>query len=139
MRALLSALLLLLLLATGCGSAPPAPDSALDGLWRAITIDRAPVGRTDFLIRIRGGRVVGGKDGCNSWAFDMTRPPEPDGTRSIASDLIGCSAIPQRPAYWRALGNGNVVPTLTAAGELRIAAGGSELRATRVAVPAARP
>lgn len=131
---------LLLLAVAGCGAdRQPAFDDGLDGLWRATAIDGDPVGRADFLIRIRGGRVVGGKDGCNSWAYDMTRPPEPDGTRIVVSDAMGCPGIAKRPAYWRALGNGNAVPMPTDTGALRLRAGSGEIVARRWAVPAARP
>jgi hypothetical protein len=124
MRAILPSMLLLL----SCEQASdPASDGRYDGLWAATTIDRQVVAPDAFLVRIRGGRVVGGKDGCNSWAFDMTRPPEPDGTRTIATDLMACPGVPPRPAYWRALGNGNVPPIVTDQGELRLRAGGSEL------------
>ena len=84
---------------------------------------------------MRGGRVVGGKDGCNNWGFDLTRQPEPDGTRTIATDLMACPDVPPRPNYWRALGNGNAVPELTGTGELRLRAAGSELLARPVPGP----
>jgi hypothetical protein len=124
---------------SACGSGPPAPDSRYDGLWRAETIDGAPVGRTEFLIRIRGGRPVGGKDGCNSWSFDMTRSPEPNGTRSVVSTCMGCPGLAGQDGYWRALGNGNVVPVPAEGGSLRLHAGGSEILARRTPSPAGAP
>jgi len=128
-----------LLLATGCGGdGRPQPDPSHDGLWRAETIDGDPVGRSEFLLRVRDGRVVGGKDACNHWGFDFTRPPEPDGTRAIISTLMACPGIPGIPAYWRAIGNGNAVPQLTEEGKLRFRAGGSEIVARRVP-PAVKP
>lgn len=126
----------LLLLFSACGG---EQEPARNGLWRATTIDGAPVGRTDYLIRIRGGRVVGGKDGCNSWSYDMTRPPEPNGTRMVVSTCIGCPGLAEQAGYWRALGNGNVVPVLIENGRLRLRAGGSEILARRAASPAAAP
>lgn len=126
----------LLLLLAGCAEeARRARDGSLDGLWRATSIDGDPVGRTDFLIRIRGDRVVGGKDGCNAWAYDMTEPPAPDGTRLVLSAPMECPGIPARPGYWRALGNGNAAPALTNQGEMRLRAGGSEILASRAALP----
>lgn len=124
---------LALSLAALCGCGPE--QASLDGLWRATAIDGQPVGRTDFLIRVRGGRVVGGKDGCNSWAYDMTQRPEPDGTRMVVSDAMACPGIAQRPAYWRALGNGNAGPILSESGDLRLRAGGSEIMARRANQP----
>lgn len=130
----------LLLLAGGCdGQDRPVPDPSLDGLWRAERIDGDPVGRTEFLIRVRGGRVVGGKDGCNGWAFDQTRPPEPDGTRAVVSSCIGCPGIPSISEYWRAIGNGNAVPVLTRDGQLRLRAGGHEILARRSEIRRGRP
>jgi hypothetical protein len=131
-----AALPLLLLLAACADGREPARDGRLDGLWRATAIDGQPVGRTEFLIRVRGGRVVGGKDGCNSWAFEMTRPPEPNGHRTIVTDLMDCGPVPLEAAYWRALGNGNVVPRADETGELRLRAAGSEIVARRTERPA---
>lgn len=129
---------LLLALLAGCGSSSREPDPRLDGLWEATSIDGKPVPADRFLLRLRNGRVVGGRDGCNSWGYDETVPPAPDGSRTIVSDLMGCPAIPQRPAYWRALGNGNVVPALRRPdSQLRIAAGGAEILARRA--PEKRP
>ncbi|HEX8402841.1 MAG TPA: hypothetical protein VF628_14205 [Allosphingosinicella sp.] len=130
------AALLLLLLASGCGADKDrASDGRYDGMWTATTIDGQAVAPRAFLVRVRGGRVVGGKDGCNHWVFDLTRPPEPDGTRTIATDLMACPGVPPRPTYWRALGNGNAVPDMTPTGELRLRAGGSVLLARRLPAP----
>ncbi len=126
MRALPFGIMALL---AACGGASE-PNGASDGLWRVTAVDGAPVGTAEFLVRIRGGRVIGGKDGCNAWVYDRSRPPAPDGTRMVISDLTECSALPQRPAYWRALGNGNAVPELTGQGQLRLRAGGSDLLAS---------
>jgi hypothetical protein len=126
-----AALLALLALLPACGGEPdPAADRRHDGLWRVTEIDGDPVGASDYLIRLRAGRVVGGKDGCNSWMFDLTRAPEADGTRPIISDLMGCAAVPSRAAYWRAIGNGNVVPRFGPDGSVRLRAAGSELLAS---------
>lgn len=133
-----AALLLALLTCAGCGRPEPAHDPGLDGLWRAESIDGKPVGRTDYLIRVRGGRPVGGKDGCNSWSYDLTRPPEPNGARPVVSTCIGCPGLAGQDGYWRALGNGNVVPVLAKDGRLRLRAGGSEVLA-RSAPGAQRP
>ena len=127
-----STLMFLVALMTGCADreTPPA-DASLDGLWRAERIDGDPVGRTEFLIRVRGGRVVGGKDGCNGWGFDQSRPPEPNGSRLVVSTCMGCPGIPKISEYWRAIGNGNVIPVLTDQDQLRLRAGGHEILARR--------
>ena len=103
-----------------------------DGLWAVTTISGVDVPTENFLLRIRDGRVVGGRDGCNSWGFDETQPPQPDGTRMIVSDLQACPPTPELRGYWRALGNGNAPLRLTANGELRIRAGGDEIVARRM-------
>jgi hypothetical protein len=121
--------LLALLIVCGCDSTPEAAGNAAEGSWRVTTIDGDPVGGAVFEVRVRGGRVIGGKDGCGAWIFDYSRPPAPDGTRMVLSELTPCSAMPQRSAYWRAVGNGNVRPRLAGEGHLRLAAGGSELLA----------
>ncbi len=119
--------LFVLLVLCGCGGSPEAAKDALEGSWRVTTIDGDPVGAAEFQVRVRDGRVIGGKDGCSAWVFDMTRPPTPQGMRLVITDLTPCPAIPQRPAYWRALGNGNARPVIAGAGRLRLEAGGSEL------------
>lgn len=119
----------LLLLVAGCGD----QESAIpDGMWAATAIDGEPVPPDQFLIRVRAGRVTGGRDGCNSWAFDATQPPMPNGTRMIVSDLQECRETPARSAYWRALGNGNAVPRTNEAGALQLRAGGAQIIARPV-------
>jgi hypothetical protein len=126
--------LLLLLLAVACHG-PDAEEAArrghLDGIWSVTTISGRNVPEGSYLVRLRAGRVTGGHDGCNSWAFDATVPPRPDGTRMIVADAQECAPTPSMRAYWRALGNGNVPPGLTGSGELRIKAAGEELLARR--------
>jgi hypothetical protein len=137
-----AALFFVLLASAGCDGVEPARDPRLEGLWRAESIDGKPVGQTEYLIRIRGGRPTGGNDGCNSWGYDMTRPPEANGTRSVVSTCMGCPGLVGQDAYWRALGNGNIVPVLAEDGALRLRAGGSEILARRAPVqkgPAASP
>ena len=123
-------LLFLLLALAACGGSDPAEEGRLDGLWQVEEINgSAPT--ASFLLRIRGGRVVGGRDGCNSWGFDLTQPPEPDGTRMVISDAQGCPLTRERNAYWRALGNGNVRPVLTEDRKLKLNVGVDEV----IAVP----
>ena len=124
MRAALSSLLFVL---PACGG--EAAD--LDGMWRVTAISGEEVPPGQFLLRVRDGRVTGGRDGCNSWGFDETQPPAPDGTRMIISDAQGCAPTPQLRGYWRALGNGNAPLQTSEAGELRIRAGGDEIIARR--------
>nr|WP_295371499.1 hypothetical protein [uncultured Sphingosinicella sp.] len=130
MRLLLPAAALL----TACGEMADREAAASgqhDGLWDVVEISGDPAPPGKFLIRLRSGRVTGGRDDCNSWGFDETRPPAPDGTRTILSDLRACGQTAQRRSYWRAIGNGNVVPRLTAGGELKLEAGGDEIVARR--------
>src|SRR5688572_12299972 len=103
-----------------------------DGLWSVTAISGVEIPAEKFLLRIRDGRVVGGRDGCNSWGFDETQPPQPDGTRMIVSDAQECAPTPQLRGYWRALGNGNAPLRLTPGGELRVRAGGAEIIARPV-------
>lgn len=122
------ALVVLLLCAACTDEKPVVPD----GLWAVTAISGVDVPAETFLLRIRDGRVVGGRDGCNSWGFDETQPPRPDGTRMIVSDLQACAPTPQLRGYWRALGNGNAPVRLQEDGELRIRAGGDEIAARRL-------
>lgn len=120
--------LILLALCAACDR--PEPDH--DGMWTVTAISGETVPAGAFLLRVRGGRVTGGRDGCNAWGFDETRPPAADGTRMILSDAQECAATPQLRGYWRALGNGNAPLRLNESGELRIRAGGDEIVARRV-------
>jgi hypothetical protein len=121
---------LIVVAVSGCGGSDTSQDVArsghLDGLWAVTMIGGEPAG-PDYLLRIRGGRVVGGKDGCNSWGYDLTLPPRPDGTRMIISDAMACPLTPERKAYWRALGNGNAPVRLNDDGRLLVEAGGEEI------------
>ena len=119
----------LALLSAACSGGEPA---VADGLWSVTAITGAQVPPEKFLLRIRDDRIVGGRDGCNSWGFDETQPPAPDGTRMIVSDAQECAATPQLRGYWRALGNGNAPLRPMANGELRIRAGGDEIAARRL-------
>lgn len=126
-------LLFLLAALAGCGGSDPAREGRLDGLWQVEEINGSKPS-ANFLLRIRGGRVVGGRDDCNSWGFDETQPPAPDGARTILSDAQGCPRTRERNAYWRALGNGNVRPALTEDRKLKLKVGEDEV----VAVPMPR-
>ena len=127
---------LLLAVCAACSSSDPDEAAQLghyDGMWNVTAISGQPVPEGAFLLRVRGGRVSGGRDGCNAWGFDATRPPAADGTRMIISDAQECSPTPQLRGYWRALGNGNAPLRRTGSGELRIRAGGDEIIARRIA------
>ena len=119
-----AAVISLLPLLVACSGGEPA---VADGLWSVTTISGVEVPAEKFLLRIRDGRVVGGRDGCNSWGFDATQKPAPDGTRMIVSDAQECAPTPQLRSYWRALGNGNAPVRIAANGELNIRAGGDEI------------
>jgi hypothetical protein len=125
MRAAVHALFLIVAACDGEAANP-------DGMWTVTTISGQEVPPGKFLLRVRDGRVTGGRDGCNSWGFDATRAPAPDGTRMIISDAQECSPTPQLRGYWRALGNGNAPLRTTEGGELRIRAGGDEIIARPV-------
>ena len=118
----------LLFLAAACGQLDPAE---ADGMWSVTSISGRDVPAGAFLLRVRGGRVSGGRDGCNSWGYDETRPVAPDGTRMIVSDAQECAPTPHLRGYWRALGNGNAPLHVGEDGALRIRAGGDEIVARR--------
>jgi hypothetical protein len=127
-------LLLVLTSAAACGGLSPeesAQRGHYDGLWTVVSISGKAAPADRFLIRVREGKVTGGRDGCNSWGFDATVPPAPDGARMIISDAQECAPTPVMRAYWRAIGNGNVPPRLTPTGELQLRAAGEEIIAER--------
>ncbi len=130
-RALLSLLLAPAAACDGSDAEEAARLGHYDGLWSVVAISGEPIPPDRFLVRVRGGRVTGGRDDCNSWGFDATVPPGPDGTRMIIADAQECAPTRELRAYWRAIGNGNVAPRLTENGELQLNAGGDELLAIR--------
>ncbi|HEX8442361.1 MAG TPA: hypothetical protein VF631_01805 [Allosphingosinicella sp.] len=124
------ALPLLLFALAACGEAPGAR-AAPDGNWTVLSIDGQPVPPGSYELRVRRGRVTGGRDGSNGWGYVEDQPPRPDGSRMIISDLQGCAETPERTAYWRAINNGESTPTPQPGGRIALAAQGNRL----VAVP----
>jgi hypothetical protein len=137
---LAGALAALLLLAPGCtrekaGEAQPqaveraqaaaaaAPD--IDGPWNAVTIDGQAVPPREWRIGVEGGKVSGGRDGCNDWGYG--EPEVKGGARTIVSTLVGCpEGDPVRKAYWAMAMAPEARLELLADGTLRIAARGHE-------------
>ncbi|TFI59458.1 hypothetical protein E2493_04505 [Sphingomonas parva] len=91
-----------------------------DGSWLAVTIDGRPA--EGFRVSITGGRVAGGRDGCNDWAFAA---PDPSGGRTIDTILVACPEDdPLRESYWRLVQEGHVA--LRGDGRLRLAGDGHQ-------------
>jgi len=101
-------------------TAPPE-----DGAWAAVSLDGRPVPAGEYRLSISGGRVGGGRDGCNDWSFEA--PDETTGERRIFTTLVGCDENdPLRRAYGvLAFAEGPVLQ-LRPDGSLRIAARGHE-------------
>jgi hypothetical protein len=130
----------LLLLAAGCArektadpqpqaveraQAAPAAAPDIDGPWNAVTIDGRAVAPREWRIGIEGGKVSGGRDGCNDWGYG--EPEAKGGARTIVSTLVGCpEGDPVRKAYWAMAMAPEARLELRADGTLRIAARGHE-------------
>lgn len=56
-----------------------------DGNWAALSIDGMKVSPDDFRVALNDRRVVGGRDGCNDWAY--ASEPDTEGERMIESTL----------------------------------------------------
>lgn len=97
----------------------------VDGAWAAVSIDGRPVSWREWRISVTGGKVAGGRDGCNDWGFD--EPEVEGGERMIVTTLVGCPEDdPVRKAYWTVAIERNVPPELLGDGSLRLAAGGHQ-------------
>lgn len=97
----------------------------VDGAWAALSIDGRPVPWREWRFSVAQGKVAGGRDGCNDWAFDE---PEVDGgERMIVTTAVGCpEQDPVRKAYWALAGADPVSLDLRTDGTLRLAGGGHE-------------
>ena len=73
-----------------------------DGSWRAVTFDGEPVGNADYLITVRWGKIVGGYDDCNGWAYQDAKP-DAKGERMILSTLVLCTQDEKRRRIYRLL------------------------------------
>ena len=123
--------LLLLMLVLGAGAyigIYGVPDRIFaaeeDGGWGAVIIDGRPVSAEDYRIAVKGGEVVGGYDGCNSWGY-TDDPLGPDGSRMIVSTLVECPDDRVRRAYWTLRSRGTALE-LRPDGSLRLAGRGHE-------------
>lgn len=92
-----------------------------DGSWAAISLDGRPVSWREYRVAVRDRRVVGGRDGCNDWAYQDERP-DARGERSIISTLQACPEEPNGQAI-RALAFSGT-PVLRPDGTLLIRANG---------------
>jgi hypothetical protein len=95
-----------------------------DGDWGALAIDGRSVSADDYRIWVDGGRLAGGRDGCNDWGYSDD-PPYPDGSRMILSTMVGCPDDPVRKAYWALRASGTRLELRTD-GSLRLAGQGHE-------------
>lgn len=99
-----------------------APET--DGTWSAVSIDGRAVSWREWRIAVTAGKVAGGRDGCNDWAF--TEPEVEGGEPMINTTLVEClEEDPARKAYWR-LANAQDPPQRLDDGRLRLAAGRHE-------------
>jgi hypothetical protein len=97
----------------------------VDGAWAALSIDGRPAQWREWRISVSGGKVAGGRDGCNDWGFD--EPEVEGGERTITTTLVGCPEDdPVRKAYWILALDRSISPQLRSDGRLRLAAGGHE-------------
>lgn len=69
-----------------------------DGNWAALSIDGKEVSPDNFRVALHDGRVVGGRDGCNDWAY--TSEPDAKGERMIESTLQFCPETELQRAYY---------------------------------------
>ena len=68
-----------------------------DGSWAALSIDGHKVSPDHFRVTLYDRRVVGGRDGCNDWAY--TSEPDASGERMIQSTLQLCPGTELRRVY----------------------------------------
>lgn len=74
-----------------------APET--DGSWTATRIDGKRVGPERYRVGVKAGKVSGGRDDCNDWAYEGE--PDKKGERMINTTLVGCpEPDPMREAYW---------------------------------------
>jgi heat shock protein HslJ len=99
-----------------------APET--DGAWAAVSIDGRPVSWRQWRLSVTGGKVSGGRDGCNDWGF--SEPEVEGGERMINMTLVECPDDPVREAYWTLARARSMSPRLSGDGSLRLAAGGHE-------------
>jgi hypothetical protein len=93
-----------------------------DGSWLAVTIDRYRVEGQGYRVSVSDGKIAGGRDACNDWAYAA---PDPNGMAMIDTTLVGCPEDdPLREIYWRLTCEGRI--TLRADGRLRLSVAGHE-------------
>jgi hypothetical protein len=68
-----------------------------DGDWAALSIDGKAVPPFEFRVAVRDGRVAGGRDGCNDWAY--ASEPDARGERMIETTLQACPENELSRAY----------------------------------------
>lgn len=69
-----------------------------DGSWKAVSLDGQPVGSGNFLVVIKRGKVIGGYDDCNGWAY-QDEGPDRKGERKMISTLVECPDEEARRTY----------------------------------------
>jgi hypothetical protein len=63
-----------------------------------MVLDGRPVVRENYVVGIRWGKVVGGSDDCNGWAYQDERPDR-NGERKVISTLVDCPETQERRVY----------------------------------------
>lgn len=93
-----------------------------DGNWAALSIDGKKVAPSDYRVAVLDRQVVGGRDGCNDWAY--AGDADANGERMIETTLQYCPGNKLRQAY-RALSyqsDANLLPD----GKLQLASNGHQ-------------
>lgn len=91
-----------------------------DGSWAAVSIDGRQVSPNDYRVAVFNRRVVGGRDGCNDWAYESEA--DANGERMVHSTMALCPETDQGQAL-RVLAHASNVELLPD-GKLRLSARG---------------
>ena len=98
-----------------------APET--DGSWTAVRIDGRPIEPERYRIGVSAGKVSGGRDDCNDWAYEGE--PDEKGEQMINTTLVGCpEGDPMREAYWALVYDPKI--ELNPDGKLRVQGQGHE-------------
>ncbi|RPF72238.1 hypothetical protein [Aurantiacibacter spongiae] len=100
---------------------PALFDGPERGTWLALSLNGEDVAARGFLVRVEGGDVVAGHDGCNAWG--RTGETDPASGRPITTTtLVACDPIPYQQAY-RRLAFGDAAMQVGADGRLALRIG----------------
>lgn len=83
-----------------------------DGNWAAVNIDGRQVSPRDYRVALFNRKVVGGRDGCNDWAY--ASEADANGERMVETTLAECPDNDQ----------GRVLRTLAYASKIELLADG---------------